>query len=77
MVYSGVCSMQAEIVVDALMKYNKMTRRQAVVTWAFSKTFRAVQGVNAYFGFISPARCYDELCRELAGDPYWMTGTFD
>ena len=74
---SEVFKLQTEIVVNQLVKNNSMTRELALRTWMGSKTWQMVQGANAPFSFISPARCYDELCKEMENNPFWMSGTFD
>ncbi|MBD5508820.1 MAG: hypothetical protein HDR05_12455 [Lachnospiraceae bacterium] len=69
-------NIQAEVVVNGLMKFRGLSRDKALELWTKSKTRQLIQE-EYKMEHISGARCYDELLMEIENDPYWMKGQFD
>lgn len=63
-------------IIGIIMRERNISFEDASRLWYNSKTKKVTLDTKEYC-FVSVARCYEELERELDGDPMWMLNPFD
>ena len=63
-------------IIETIMESKHMTFADASKLWYNSRTKKETLD-SVEFRFVSAARCYEELERELDGDPLWMINPFE
>lgn len=63
-------------IVQIIMEEKHMSLADAVKLWYNSKTKKETLDTEEFY-FVSTARCYEELERELNNDPLWMINPFE